>query len=285
MGSASLPPRRAGYALLAVLWICVGIAALTFLISAAGRGAIAPARNRIALTAASWNAEACLAHARAVLADALMEQALTHRPAAGEAWNRLDRLLTATPAPRAFGCELSLRAVGSRLDVNASDTATLARLFLEMGMRTGQADSAAAALSAARPFVDTRQLHPLPQLESTPALDGVLDVEPGPIALNHAPAEVLALLPGFTEETVQRVIDARRRDAPITTFGELSELLSPEVPDASARLPALVVFEPTAWVLAARSTVGQPPVAVVVEARLARSGGSAAVVRRRSWIQ
>jgi type II secretory pathway component PulK len=66
--------QDSGYALLAVLWITVGVGALTFMISTAARDAIGTSRNRIALAQASWSAAACLAETRAVLADALSDR-------------------------------------------------------------------------------------------------------------------------------------------------------------------------------------------------------------------
>jgi type II secretory pathway component PulK len=177
------------------------------------------------------------------------------------------------------------RPVGARVDVNASTQATLAQLFRHIGMRPGRADSAAAAVASHKPYVDLRQVHLVPGLDSVAALDSVLDVEPGPISLNHAPGAVLTLLPGFTDETVERVLEARARDAPVSTFYELAQLLSPDAPDASARLPGVAVFQPAAWVITTRATTGRPPVTVALEVRLARWSRSTAISRRRSWIE
>jgi len=265
--------------------MAVGIAALTFLISAAARSSIAPSRNRIALTSASWSAAACVAHARAALADGFEQEGVREAGATATTWDWVDRTLKASPPPTELGCQLEARAVGSRLDVNASDEATLARLFRKVGMPAARADSVAATVALRKPYVDRRELRLVRDLQTLTSLDSVLDVEPGPIALDRAPAAALALLPGFTEETVERVLDARARDAPISTFHELSQLLSPEMPDASARLPGLAVFQPTAWVITARATNGMPPITAVVEVRLARSRGGTVITRWRSWIE
>jgi len=273
---------EAGYVLLAVLWISIGIAGLTLLISAAARDAIAPSRNRIALAAASWSAADCVAHARVVLADAL-ERDAPHTGAMARAWDRVDRALE-TPRGE-LGCALEARAVGARVDVNASDEPTLARLLRYAGMPAARADSAALAIASHEPYVDLRELHVVPGLESATVLDSVLDVEPGPISLNHAPGVVLALLPGFTEETVRRVLEARAQDAPISTFHDLSQFLSPDDPGASARIPGLVVFQPVAWVIRARASAGLPVATAVVEVRLAKSGAGTTVTRHRSWIE
>jgi hypothetical protein len=266
---------RRGYALLAVLWICAGVAALGLTVSGAGGEAIASSRNRIALTAAGWEAEACLALARARLLD------LTRLDPA--IWNRLDQAVRAGES-RAR-CTLSARAVGSRLDVNAASQQTLAAVFRRVGILGASADSAAAAIAARRPFVSMRQV----AAAGFSSLDRVLDVEPGPLALLHAAPELLAELPGFGEEAVVRLVDARERGVPLRSFGAVSELLSPDSRDgfdrASAQLAGLVTLEPAAWVLTARATAGQPPVTVVVELRLGRAGDHTSVDRRRSWVE
>jgi hypothetical protein len=214
-----------------------------------------------------------------------LERDAPHADALARVWGRVDRTLQGSPPPSELRCRLEARAVGARVDVNESDQPTLAQLFRHAGRPGPRADSAAAAIASHKPYVDRRQLHLVPGLDSRTTVDSLLDVEAGPIALNHAPAAVLALLPGFTEATVQLVLDARARDAPISTFHELSQLLSPDVPGASARLPALVVFQPIAWVITARASAGQPVVTAVAEVRLARSGVGTAITRHKSWIE
>ncbi len=280
---------RDGYALLAVLWMCAGITALCGVVLATARTAVASSRNRVALAAASWSASACLAQGRAVVTEALLEESGMRTISALRAWGRLDRILEANPAPRSYSCQVAAVAVGSRLDVNRADVATLARLYRGIGVPDKGADSAALALVSSRPFVDERQLRLALGDGTSSALGGVLSVEPGPIAINRAPAQLLALLPGFTAELVDRVIDARRRDAPVTSFLELSEGLSADGRDSLARvsalLPALITFEPRAWVITSRSTAGRPPVTAGVEVRLTRSGARTIVTRRKAWVQ
>jgi len=283
--------RDSGYALLAVLWITVGITALTFLIGAAAREAIATSRNRIALTQATWATQACVADMRAALSDSIDAQAPIRTGAALEIWNRLDRIVAAGAAPP---CALTVRAVGSRMDVNAIDAETLASLLRNLGLACGLADSTAAAFSAwkaahAEPLVNLQQLHLVPGFESLSRTDSVLDVEPGAVSLNHAPPEVLALLPGFTEEAIEKLLDIRSRGGSITTLGELSEMLSPgartEFDRAFPQLVGTTLLAPSAWIVTIRSSAGVPAVTVALEVRLVRSGNRARIVRRRSWIE
>ena len=264
---------EAGYALLAVLWMTVGIAGLAFLITEEAREAIATSRNRIALTEAGWTARACAAHIRAKLTGARLDDVRQDDPVLP---------LEALRMPSTLGCQVSARAVGSRLDVNATDSATLARLFRFAGMAGGRADTTAAIVERHKPYADPRAFHLLPGIEGFAVIDSLLDVEPGPIALNDAPAPVLALLPGFTDRTVREVLDARARAEPIVSFHDLSRFLSPDVPDASAQLPAVCVFWPEAWVFTVRAHAGAPSVTSVLELRVARD---ARVTRSRSWIE
>jgi len=143
----------------------------------------------------------------------------------------------------------------------------------------------ASAVVAHKPYVDVRELHLVPGLGSVALLDSVLDVEPGPIVLDQASAPVLALLPGFTDQTVQRVLEARARETPISSFHELSQLLPRDSAVASARLPAVAVFQPAAWMVIARATAGRPAVTSAVEVRVGRAGSATSIGRQRSWTE
>lgn len=266
----------------------MGVGALTFAIHGAARDAIATSRNRIALTQASWTAQACVADVRAVLSDSLETRARHGTGSALEVWSRVNHILGARGAG-ASPCDLTLRAVGSRIDVNAADEATLARLLRNVGLAPARADSAAAELARRRPFINVRELRLVRGLETVARLDTVLDVEPGAISLNHAPREVLALLPGFTEEAIEKVLDVRHRSASINTLHQLSEMLSPGAraafDRAFPRLVSTALLAPPAWVVTVRSRAGTPTVTAVVEVRLAHGGSGTGIVRRRSWIE
>lgn len=280
-GAAAIRRYEGGYALLAVLWMTVGIAGLAFLIIESARDAIATSRNRMALVEAAWNASACGARVRAVLAEARLDDSQLRSDTSGFR-GHVGSLLTSLPATRDLECDITVRAVGSRLDVNAADSATLASLFRYAGMAAGRADSTAATLVRHRPYADVRAFRFLPGLQGSAILDSLLDVEAGPIALNNAPGPVLALLPGFTDRTVQEVMDARSRGEPISTFRDLSRLLSPSVPWASAQLPGVCVFQPEAWVLTMRAHSGKPSVTSVLELRIS---WDSRVTRSRSWTE
>jgi hypothetical protein len=273
-----------GYVLLAVLWIMVGVGGLTFLITAAARTAIAPSRNRMALTAASWTAAGCLAQARDRLTRSLAAAEYEPGDARMTAWNAIDRTLGGdifNDSP----CRVSARALGAKLDVNTSDESTVAMVLLKAGMRRGQADSTAAVVASHRPYLDMRQLHLVPELQTVSVLDSVLDVEAGLTCLNHASGAVLATLPGFTDETVRKVMEDRKHGKLISGFQELGPFLSPDSPEASARLPGVAVLGPSGWVITVRASTGKPSVNVVLEALVIRSEPGIRIARRRSWLE
>jgi type II secretory pathway component PulK len=208
-----------------------------------------------------------------------------------------------------------MRPVGTRFDVNAIDEASLSRVLMMVGMTGAQAESAAAAVldwedgddrrrpmgaerewyeargripPFNRPLTDLRELHLVRGLETTRGVEGLLDVEPGPVALDQADPAVLRLLPGFTTEAAQRVADARAQGTPFESFLDLSRALSPPARDAleqaTAQLGGSVTFRPSAWILTVTSSSGKPPVTVVLEVRLGRGTTGLLVARRRSWI-
>lgn len=310
MGSAR---GRAGYALLATLWICMGIAALASVISLSAREAIASSRNRMALTVGRWLAEACLTTERETIRDALAQEYLAALDSSGSVWNYIDRVL-AEHSPQVAGCSVSARSVGSHLDVNATDEGALSRVLQAAGWRPTRADSAAAALAdwkdaddtprpngaerdwylahgreppSNSPLVNHAELARVRGFEtdSSGRVDSILDVEPGAIALNQAPREVLAQLPGFTDFTTREVLDQRARGVPVTAFIQLRPWLDPNVPNASAKLPGLILLTPQAWIVTARLRTGHPSVTTVIELRLARADRNTVVTRRRTWIE
>ncbi len=314
--SASAGPRgrRGGYALLAVLWLVVGVLGLVFTISAAAKAATAASRNRVNLTRAAWEAHECLAYGHAAISRALADAAPRGHRSLTQAWNDVDRLLYQA-SPDDLPCEFSARAVGSRLDVNAADEETLARVFRIAGAAPNKAESLAAAIAdwrdpddqpriggaeagwyeangrpgpANRSLTSLHELRLIRGLETSRALDSLLDVEPGPISLVHAPPAVLALLPGLTIPAIAWITAVRRADSPLTSLVALSHGMGAERPtfeEALPRLAAIVVLEPKAWIVTARRRVGRPPVTVATEVRIARSGDHATVVRRRSWTE
>lgn len=283
----SLQARR-GYALLSVLWLCVGIVGLASAISVTTRDALATSRNRIAITEATWSARACMAFALAAVERALHSQGGSRVPTA-LAWHRVEGILATTALPQDLPCRLSASAMGSRLDLNTADSATVVRLLRSNGVRAALADSATNALLLGRPYSSLNEIRAVGGLSGIANLDTLVAIGTGAVALNHAHPEVLAALPGFTPEAVERVGEARARGRPIQDFIELSRALSPPARETfDAALPSLlgmVVLEPVAWLVTARRSEGRPPMTAVIEVRIGQLDGRVGISRRRTWTE
>jgi type II secretory pathway component PulK len=310
----ALSHSRQGFALISVLWVLVGIAALALAANLAAREAVASARNRADLGAAAWRAEACLERARAAIAGALIE-------GRGEApgatvWGRMDRVVAESPMLAGMDCAVDVRAAGAALDVNAADDETLRRLFIALGRSPASADSLADALADWRdeddsprplgaeaewyramrlhpprnaPFADAREVLRVRGFGALPGIDTLLSAEPGRVPLSHAGPAVLAALPGMGAEAAGRLMEMRMRGERVADVGAFVASLSPGAREAAGRrfaeLAGAAVTEPEAWIVTARGGVGAPPAVSVVEVRLVRAGSRAAVVRRRTWTE
>lgn len=306
--------HRRGFVLLAVLWVMVGVAVLALTVSLSAREAVQAVRNRIDLSRAEWRAEDCLSRARAVVDDALM-QSSQNQQAPG--WLDIDRILASSALLRVDGCDLSAHAAGTLVDVNTADRETLESLFAAAGVAMGTADSLADALldwrdpdDVPRPYgaerqwyaahrrplprngtlADTREIRRVRGFERSSDVASLMSVEPGRICINRAPLVVLAALPGFSSEIVQRVAELRARGQRLGSLMALRDLdgLSPAARDSLqqhfAALARAATTEPDAWIVVARGRSGAPPIYAVIELRLVRAGRRAAVVRRRTWI-
>jgi len=297
--------RRRGFALLAVLWVMAGASVIAIGAMAAARASLAAARGRAQLTRAEWRAEECAEQARAVIGRALD---------IGQ-WDDLDRIVASAHA-RESDCEVKLRAAGARLDINKVDDSILTRLLSQLHVAAPQRDSLVAALrdwidaddtprplGAERewyaehgrspprngPLADIRELCLVRGFDRVAGLDSVLDVEPGPVAIERAPVVVIASLPGFDAEAVARVVELRgRRQAlgdPLAFSGGLGERAREDLLARFSQLAGATSVSPVAWILTSRATLGTPKVTAVLELKLVRSGTRAAIVRRRTWIE
>ena len=306
--------ERPGFALLAVLWVMMGVVTLGLATSLVARRAVAGAHNRVQLRRAAWMAEECVERARAAIDEVLTAQANSASERGG-GWSRLDAAVATSPLLRTSKCDVSLRPLGSAVDIGSADAEMLSQLLAGLAMPVRRADSLVDALldwrdrdDVARPLgaerdwyqahgrlpprnaplADIRELARVRGFEALQGLDSVLTLEPGRIALNHAPLTVVAALPGFTPEAVARMVEHRVRSAPVTDLLAFAGQLSPSARQALlARYADLVRFttiEPDGWILTARAKSGAPAVTAVLEVRLVRAGNRAAIVRRRTWI-
>lgn len=303
-----------GFALLAVLWIMVGVAALGVAVMLAGREAVHAARNRNDLEVARWQAEDCLERARAAVHEVLTLPEAGGMGRDAPSWATLDRAVAASPLVAEPRCDVRMRPLGARVDVNRTEPERLRTLFVAAGIPPASADSLADAVAdwrdpddiprplgaeaawyraQGRPpprdgaFADPRELRRVRGWAAWPALDTLVDVEAARVPVNHAAPAVLASLPGFGTEAVARVLEMRWRGERIGELLVLDGALSPPARDAFRRgyaeLVGVATPEPEAWIVEARGAVGAPPLTQVVQVRLVRAGRRAAVVRRKTW--
>jgi type II secretory pathway component PulK len=306
---------RRGFALLAVLWVIVGVSAIAVASLLVARGGVSAARNRVALTRARWQAEDCLERARAVIDDALSDGGDVPRPIPG-GWATLDRVVPGSPVVNAAACDLTFEAAGTAVDINAADGEQLGALLGALQIPVPRADSMVDALldwrdadDIPRPLgaerewyraahravprnaelADVRELRRVRgfgvDVLSDSVLDAVFTVEPGRIVWDRASPAVLASLPGMTPEAVALIAGWRVRGLPVGDAAALGAALSPFAAQTllarSGDLERLTTTEPDAWVVTTRGHDGAAPrLTAAVTVRLERAGSRAAVVRR-----
>jgi len=306
--------NRAGYALLAVLWISLGASAMGITIALEARSAIATAKNRIALSAARWLSEGCATELRRHSTDSLRMAIDRGAEYARQRWNDLPVVIAAAVQSGESGCEVSARPLGARFPANATSADTLVRFLRAAGIAGELGDSLAEALldwtdsdtvprpggaerewytargraePSNQPFLDVRELRLIRGFES--GLDTLFEIESSPTSLYHALPARLMTVPGFDDELVGHVLEARTQHEPIASFLELSQGLSREGRDqfdrASPQLVASVVLQPEAWIVLIRGHAGLPRVTSVLELRIAIGGNGLIVEQRRSWVE
>lgn len=304
---------RRGFALLAVLWVIVGLAGLSLGVSLSARNAIASAHNRASITRATWRARECVERARATIGEIL--NTTPERDARGlSGWSSLDVAVPASPMITSAKCDVRLGVTGDRIDINHADAEMLGSALRELGIKAPSCDSMVDALldwrdadEIPRPlgaergwyvergrfaprdgaFEDVRELTRVRGFEDVPGLDSIFGVETGRIALAHAPLSVIAALPGLGREATARIAEERARGESPEDLTAIAAQLSPDARrfmlSRYADLVHAATIEPDAWIVQSRATVGSPAVTVIVEVKLVRAGDRAAIVRTRMW--
>jgi type II secretory pathway component PulK len=298
---------RDGFALLAVLWMLGGGAALGALLMLSTRHAQQVAINRVGLARARWIAEGCVERARVAVDEWTGARAIDD-----SVWAHLDRIVRASPLTR--GCDLAIVPAGTTLDVNRASDAALRRLFTSAGLSATAADSLVDAVldwrdadddprvsGAERRWYETarripprnadvasaEELATIRGLEARPEIASMLGTAPGRIVLSHAPLPVLATLPGITPAALAElerrravgdsVIDVVRLGAVLDSAASSSLLAQ------IAALNELATPLPDAWLIAARaSDGGTRALSARLELRVVRSGRRLAILGRRS---
>jgi DNA uptake protein ComE-like DNA-binding protein len=274
---------RRGFALLTALWTISLIGSLSAAVIAVASTSIKSAENRIAWGRAYWRAYGCARRTEAAANAALDSIEATRQPGA---WRQLNESIAG--ASLLEGCDATLEAAGTRVDVNSASNEMLERVFETLGAGVWSQDLAATVVSArdSEPIVDLRELAiDLPAEVSRDSLlhglEVMLSVERGRISLATASAPVLATVPGFTRETADALVARRQANGPIRDLSDLLPLLS------SAARSALVdeyrdaqrvtTTEPDAWMIRSVAIEGTRAVPVELRWRLVRRGRSVEV--------
>jgi hypothetical protein len=239
------------------------------------RDAIGAAANRVAWEHAYWRAAGCARRAVAAVDVALDDVGVVRQ---ADAWRRIDDLVQG--APRIAGCDVVIEAAGSRIDVNHASAEAIERALASIGRPDWTSPMRdRLARRNDEPIRDLGELAELAGAESRDSvlvtLDALFSIERGRVSLATAPLPVLAMVPGFREETANALVSHREMHGPISDLGQLLPLVSRT---AAARLterfPDAVratTPDPEAWIVKSSSSAGVPTVAVEVTLRLVRS--------------
>jgi type II secretory pathway component PulK len=281
---------RRGFALLAVLWTLTAITMLTGTAMAVARLSSATTRNRLLLARAGWAREACV-------------EILEARFAQDPSIHRVDSV----DVGRDTWCTATLSDPSVQLNVNVADRAALVTVLQSVVRRSVVVDSLVDAL------LDWRRGHagPRPRQDHSSGLFNgafadvwelryvrgfsdslVARLTPllttrgsGAINVNAAPPEVLATLPGMTEETV-RLLMMHRREGPLPSADVLAGILSPNARRTLlASYPEFVrsaVFTAPQLVGTVMGGVRRTPLVARVTLTLVPVPGRLAVIRRET---
>ncbi len=301
--------HRRGFVLLTVLTVVTGCVAIGAVAVSSTRLSLKETQNRMAFIRAVWLAEECAERARAAL-----YEASTETPSTVSAWSQFDQVIRAlAPQFERRRCAVSLVAAGDRLDLTKASVDLLRSAFQFAGTGSARADSLIDALLdwqdadtitrrlgaeqgwyqiesrvAPRngPIAAMEEVRLIRGFETASPIDAWFDVEGGRLSLTHTPREVLAVVPGIGPEIAEAIEERRKRGALTRTlselFGEISAASRTSYLDYQEALVAQVTVEPDAWILTSRSSTVGSPVVAVLELKLARSGSSTSVVRRRA---
>ncbi len=303
---------RPAFALVASMWLVVGIAAVGLEIAWLARTHRLALANALEHTQSAAVAASGLEHARALLSRALVR---TRGDALADPWRRLGDSLSARVGRAEY--HVTLQDDAALLDVNAASETMLARLFVACGAEAREAAAAAAriadwrdgdgtlrALGAAREEYLAAQAPALPRngpVQRIAELDDVLGlpaawrcVRPllsvggaGLVNPNTADRRVLAALPGMNAQLADALVAHRSAGG---RFREWRDLLA--VAPAGLRagldrdavaLQRLLAFETNVVRVTSAAAVDGSPVRVTAEALMRRAGESVFVEWRIFW--
>jgi general secretion pathway protein K len=296
--------------MLTTLWVMSVASIVAMAAALAGRHAVAEGSARVELERGRWVALACERRAEAAIDDRL--SSATSLDEGAFIWRTLPRRIASSQL--IAGCDISLEAAGTRLDINNASTEMIANLFSGIGLGDRapaiadavtdwrDADDDALPLGAEQswyaaagrllprngPLANVRELTRIRGLEDVGGLDSLATTEPGRVSLATAPVSVLMSVPGITRETAEQIVALQLAGTPLNDLLSVTAMVSEaSVSALAARYPDAVratTPDPDAWLVRVRVARGLPPVSVQLEWRVIRTGKRCLVARTRSVI-
>jgi type II secretory pathway component PulK len=296
--------------MLTTLWVMSVASVVAMAAALVGRHAVFEGSARVELERGRWTALACERRAEAAI-DALLRDARTFDEGA-LVWRTLaPRVLV---SPLLTGCDVTLEAAGTRLDLNQASTEMVANILTAIGLgdRAAEmsdaladwrdADDDPSPLGAEHdwydragrlpprnaPIADVRELRRVRGFEDTAGLDSLLTIEPGRVSLATAPVSVLMAIPGITRETAEQVVAMQVAGTPLNDLLSVTSMISQASLSAlAARYPDAVratTPDPDAWLVQVRVSRGVPAVSVRLEWRVIRAGSRCLIAHTRSML-
>jgi general secretion pathway protein K len=294
--------------MLTTLWVMSIASVVAMGAALVGRHAVSEGAARVELERGRWLALACERRAEAAIDAAL--RAATTLDEGALVWRTLPRRVIASTL--VAGCEVSLEAAGTRLDVNVASTEMIANLLgaiglgdralemadalddwrdtdddaLPLGAERAWYESVGRLLPRNGPLADVGELRRVRGFEDVGGLDSIATAEPGRVSLATAPVSVLMAVPGITRETAEQIVALQADGTPLNDLLSVTGLISEaSVSALAARFPDAVratTPDPDAWLVRVRVSRGVPAVSVRLEWRVIRTGSRCVVARTRS---
>jgi len=294
--------------MLTTLWVMSIASVVAMSAALVGRHAVSEGAARVELERGRWLALACERRAQAAIDDALRDA--TSLDEAALVWRTLSHRVLASPV--VAGCDVSLEAAGTRLDVNVASNEMIQRLLgaLGLGDRAPEmadalddwrdADDDPLPLGAERtwyesagrpaprngPLADSGELRRVRGFELVDSLDTVTTMEPGRVSLATASVPVLMAVPGITRETAEQIVALQVAGTPLSDLvavtGSISEASAAALAARYAEAARATTPDPDAWFIRVRTSRGVPAVSVRLEWRVIRTGSRCTVTGTRS---
>jgi type II secretory pathway component PulK len=302
--------RRRGFVLAVMLWVIVLAGTMAAAGALSARQGVGASRNRVNAIRAHWTAVDCASRVQTAIDTGLAGVEGPRELAAR--WRSLARQIEIDRPTEGVTCEISVKATGSLLDVNAADSAQLFRLLSPIaGSASGalvdaildwrDVDALPRALGAEAdwyagvgrvpprngPIVSAAEILSIRGLDAAPQAVSLLTTEPGRVTLSAAEPAVLATVPGLTPALIERICERRAQGGDVTDLLAIAATVGSDALDTLVQhfpdVVRLTVPDPEAWILTVQADAGHPAVRATIELRLVRVGGRAIPTRQRVW--